>query len=117
MQAQVINMLMELKKSRGLTYLAVAHDLSVVRYLSDRVAVMYLGQIVEIGTVEDIYERPLHVYTRGLLDAVPLPIRIMREAARCVGLRGEVVSPVNPKPGCRFAGRCPRDGAVQVRDA
>ena len=96
-QAQVLNMLIDLKESMGLTYLVVAHDLSLVRYISDRVAVMYLGKLVEAGSVGEVYGRPMHPYTIGLLDAVPIADPI----------QGDIGSPVNPGPGCRFAGRCP----------
>ena len=106
-QAQVINMLIDLKEHMDLTYLVVAHDLSVVRYISDRVAVMYLGHIVEIGAVNEIYDHPAHPYTIGLLDAVPVADPDF-EASHIVNpMQGELTSPINPKPGCRFASRCP----------
>lgn len=106
-QAQVINMLIDLRDKIGLTYLVVAHDLSVVRYISDRVAVMYLGQIVEIGQVAEVYDHPVHPYTIGLLDAVPVADPAYERGRSVSTMQGEIGSPVNPPPGCRFAGRCP----------
>lgn len=108
-QAQVINMLIRLQKEMGLTYLFVAHDLSMVKHISDRVAVMYLGQIVEITRSEELYSHPLHPYTQALLSAIPIPdpiIEAERETKR-IHLEGEVTSPIDPAPGCRFASRCP----------
>lgn len=108
-QAQVINMLIRLQNELGLTYLFVAHDLSMVKHISDRVAVMYLGQIVEITRSEELYSHPLHPYTQALLSAIPIPdpdIEREREAKR-IHLQGEVTSPINPVAGCRFASRCP----------
>ena len=108
-QAQVINMLIRLQKELGLTYLFVAHDLSMVKHISDRVAVMYLGQIVEITRSEELYSHPLHPYTQALLSAIPIPdpvIEAQRESKR-IHLEGEVTSPIDPAPGCRFASRCP----------
>lgn len=109
LQAQVINMLIRLQKEMGLTYLFVAHDLSMVKHISDRVAVMYLGQIVEITRSEELYSHPLHPYTQALLSAIPIPdpiIEAERETKR-IHLEGEVTSPIDPAPGCRFASRCP----------
>lgn len=106
-QAQIINMLIDLREKMDLTYLVVAHDLSVVRYISDRVAVMYLGQIVEIGSVQEVYEHPLHMYTKGLLSAVPVADPDYEQSREHDTIIGEISSPVNPKPGCRFASRCP----------
>lgn len=105
-QNQVLNLLMELQKERGLTYLFISHDLSVVRHISDRVCIMFLGKICEIGEVEDVYRAPLHPYTRFLMNAVlqPDPHRRNDEAAL---LTGEIPSAVNPPSGCRFHTRCP----------
>ena len=107
-QAQVVNMLIHLQQSMGLTYLFIAHDLSMVKHISDRVGVMYLGNIVEITSSGELYSHPLHPYTKALLSAIPIPdpeIEIQREATR-IRLEGEVPSPINPPPGCKFAGRC-----------
>ena len=107
-QAQIINLLDDLQEELGLTYLFVAHDLSVVRHVSDRIAVMYLGKIVEIGPTEAICSRPIHPYTASLLAAVPIPDPRENAARIKVTLDGEVPSPANPPPACRFHTRCPR---------
>jgi oligopeptide transport system ATP-binding protein len=105
-QAQVVNMLDELKEKLGLTYLFIAHDLSMVRYISDRVAVMYLGRIVELGVTNTVYEHPLHPYTQALLSAIPMPDPDKEVTRQRIILEGDVPSPANPPPGCRFHTRC-----------
>lgn len=105
-QAQVINMLKELQETRGLTYLFIAHDLSVVKYISDRVVVMYLGTIVETAETEELYANPMHPYTKALLSAIPEADPDKAKNNKRIPIKGEIPSPINPKEGCRFAGRC-----------
>ena len=107
-QAQIVNLLVDLQKKMGLTYLFVAHDLSMVKHISDRVAVLYLGTLVELTTSEELYANPRHPYTQALLSAIPIPdpkVEAERDRKK-IRLEGEVPSPINTKPGCKFQGRC-----------
>ena len=105
-QAQIVNLLIKLQKEMGLTYLFIAHDLSMVKHISDRVAVMYLGTMVELTTSEKLYDDPLHPYTKALLSAIPIPDPEVEKSRERIMLQGDVPSPINPAPGCRFKGRC-----------
>jgi len=105
-QAQIVNLLVKLQREMGLTYLFIAHDLAMVKHISDRIAVMYLGTLVELTEAEHLYENPLHPYTQALLSAIPIPdpdVELKRERIK---LEGDIPSPINPPAGCRFAGRC-----------
>ncbi|MCL1834749.1 MAG: ATP-binding cassette domain-containing protein [Oscillospiraceae bacterium] len=103
-QAQIINLMLDLQEERGIAYMFVTHDLSVVKYISDDIIVMYLGNMVEMAPSEELFENPLHPYTKALLSAIPEP-DIHNQTERII-MRGELTSPINPKPGCRFMARC-----------
>ena len=105
-QAQILNLLMDLQDEKKLTYVFITHDLSVVKHISHEIMVMYLGQCVEYAKTENLFKNPLHPYTKGLLDAVPIPSLKAKKLSTEV-MRGELTSPVDPAPGCRFAARCP----------
>ena len=111
-QAQVVKLLQRLQREKGLTYLFIAHDLSMVKYISDRIGVMYLGHLVELTTSAQLYERPLHPYTEALLSAIPIPDPDIEESRERILLQGELPSPINPPSGCVFRTRCPH--AMQV---
>ncbi len=121
-QAQVVNLMADLRSRLGLTYLMVSHDLSMVRYISDRVAVMYLGRIVEIGDRDPVFDAPRHPYTRALLSAIPTPDPKRERARQRIVLHGDVPNPADPPSGCRFHPRCPlatsicREADPQLRD-
>ena len=115
-QAGVINLLNELKAKLGVSYLFVAHDLAVVRHISDRVAVMYLGRIVEIGAVDEVFDNPQHPYTEALLSAIPVPDPAVERTRERIVLRGDLPSPVDSAPGCRFVSRCPLHLTLDVAE-
>ena len=104
-QAKILNLLKELQEELGLTYLFISHDLSVIKHMSDRIAVMYVGKIVEVAEKDDLFKEPLHPYTQALFSAVPIPDPHLRNRTKII-LKGEVASPINPPPGCRFHPRC-----------
>src|SRR6185437_1316340 len=106
-RAQVLNLMKRLQAAHGLTYVVISHDLAVVKYMADRIGVMYLGKLVELGTSDDIYERHAHPYTAGLIGAIPVPDPPIARARRGIGITGELPSPINPPSGCRFRTRCP----------
>ena len=106
-RAQVLNLMKRLQATHGLTYVVISHDLAVVKYMAERIGVMYLGKLVEIGSGQDIYERAAHPYTAGLIATIPVPKPGLERAKKDVGIRGELPSPVNPPSGCRFRTRCP----------
>lgn len=122
-QSQIVNLLMGLQQRLGLTYLFISHDLSMVKYICERVAVMYLGVVVETAPSDELYEKPLHPYTKALLSAIPIADPAKEKARRRILLTGDVPSPIDPPPGCRFAARCPlaqdvcRERAPELKEA
>ena len=106
-QSQIINLLLDMQEERGLTYLFISHDMSVIRYIANRVGVMYLGHLVEEGEADELYSHPLHPYTQALLSAIPIPDPDVAKSRERIRLEGELPTPINPPPGCPFQGRCP----------
>jgi peptide/nickel transport system ATP-binding protein len=106
-QAQILNLMQDLQRDMGLTYLFISHDLSVVRYLSDAIGVMYLGKMVEVGPADEVYYRPVHPYTKGLIDTIPVADPGRARATGQAGVSGELPSAIDPPSGCRFRTRCP----------
>jgi peptide/nickel transport system ATP-binding protein len=115
-QAQMINLFEQLQEDFALTYLFIAHDLAVVRHISDRIAVMYLGTVVEVSRAAELYDNPLHPYTISLLSAVPIPDPVVERQRESILLAGDVPSPANPPPACRFHTRCPYVQPTRCRD-
>lgn len=116
-QAQVVNLLAEIRAEMGLALLFIAHDLSMVRHLCDRVAVMYLGQLVELGPTEQLFTQPRHPYSRLLIESNPIADPLRERARQLPLIQGEIPSPIDPPPGCRFAGRCPQAMSICHREA
>ena len=119
-QAQILNLLMDLQEEKNLTYMFITHDMSVVKHISDDIAVMYLGQVVEKAEYQELFAKPLHPYSQALFSAIPVPS--IHDRQKRIVLKGEITSPVNPKPCCRFAARCPyatdlcREQEPELRD-
>ncbi len=111
-RSQVLNLMKRLQAEHQRASVVISHDLAVVKYLADRIAVMYLGKVVELGTGDDIYRRPVHPYTDALIKTIPVPDPAVERAKTEVGIRGELPSPIDPPSGCRFRTRCPRAQAL-----